>query len=121
MQDFVVRRIQPLIQNTPALKAQMLSASNADNIFLKQFRGMLLTSIWPVGSQFRARPVPRGWLDDYDQFDDDIEGQGNAIKLLDGRQTTFEGRDTKLVSSSRYRGLYCRGYGRTAAAGLSPV
>ena len=100
MQDFVVRRIQPLIQNTPALKAQMLSASNADNIFLKQFRGMLLTSIWPVGSQFRARPVPRGWLDDYDQFDDDIEGQGNAIKLLDGRQTTFEGRDTKLVSSS---------------------
>lgn len=100
MQDFVVRRINPLVSNTPALKSQLLPAANADNIFLKQFRGMLLTSIWPVGSQFRARPVPRGWLDDYDQFDDDIEGQGSAVKLLDGRQTTFEGRDTKLVSSS---------------------
>lgn len=100
MQDFVVRRINPLVTNTPVLKAQLLPAANADNIFLKQFRGMLLTSIWPVGSQFRARPVPRGWLDDYDQFDDDIEGQGSAIKLLDGRQTTFEGRDKKLISSS---------------------
>lgn len=103
MQDFVVRRINPLIANTPVLKAALLPAANADNIFLKQFRGMLLTSIWPVGSQFRARPVPRGWLDDYDQIDEDIEGQGNAIKLLDGRQTTFEGRDTKLVSSSPAR------------------
>lgn len=109
MQDFVIRRINPLIANTPALKSQLLPTPNADNIFLKQFRGMLLTSIWPVGSQFRARPVPRGWLDDYDQYDDDIDGtgqsqgQGSAIKLLDGRMTTFEGRDTKLVSSSPAR------------------
>lgn len=109
MQDFVIRRINPLVANTPALKAQLLQTASADNIFLKQFRGMLLTSIWPVGSQFRARPVPRGWLDDYDQFPDDIDGsgdkggQGSAIKLLDGRMTTFEGRDTKLVSSSPAR------------------
>lgn len=103
MQDFVIRRINPLVANTPVLKAQLLPAANADNIFLKQFRGMLLTSIWPVGSQFRARPVPRGWLDDYDQLPEDIDGQGNAIKLLDGRMTTFEGRDTKLVSSSPAR------------------
>lgn len=100
MQDFVVRRINPLIGNVPVLKQQLLPMASADNIFLKQFRGMLLTSIWPVGSQFRARPVPRGWLDDYDQFPEDIDGQGDAISLLDGRQTTFEGRDTKLVSSS---------------------
>lgn len=100
MQDFVIRRVNPMIEKTPCLRPQLLPVANADNIFLKQFRGMLLTSIWPVGSQFRARPVPRGWLDDYDQLPDDIDGQGNAIKLLDGRQTTFEGRDTKLVSSS---------------------
>ena len=103
MQDFVIRRINPLVSQTAALKAQLLPAANADNIFLKQFRGMLLTSIWPVGAQFRARPVPRGWLDDYDQIPEDIDGQGNAIKLLDARMTTFEGRDTKLVSSSPAR------------------
>lgn len=103
MQDFVIRRINPLVAGTPALKAQLLPIASADNIFLKQFRGMLLTSIWPVAAQFRARPVPRGWIDDFDQIDDDIEGQGNAIKLLDGRMTTFEGRDKKLISSSPAR------------------
>lgn len=103
MQDFVIRRIGPMIERTPAVKAQLLPAANADNIFLKQFRGMLLTSIWPVGAQFRARPVPNGWLDDYDDIPDDIDGQGSAIKLLDARQTTFEGRDTKYVSSSPAR------------------
>lgn len=109
MQDFVVRRINPMVAHTDALKAALLPNASADNIFLKQFRGMLLTSVWPVGSQFRARPVPRGWLDDYDQFPADIDGtaeeagQGSAIELLDGRMTTFEGRDTKLVSSSPAR------------------
>lgn len=100
MQDFVVRRIEPMINGTAAVKAQQLPGASADNVFMKQFRGMLLTHIWPVAAQFRARPVPRGWLDDYDQFDADIEGQGSAIKLMDGRATTFEGKDKKFVSSS---------------------
>lgn len=99
-QDFVVRRIGPAIGRTPELKAELLPVSNADNMFLKQFRGMLLTTIWPVAAQFRARPVPRGWLDDFDQIPADIEGQGSAIQLMDARATTFEGRETKFVSSS---------------------
>ncbi|WP_347269863.1 terminase gpA endonuclease subunit [Rhizorhabdus histidinilytica] len=102
-QDFVVRRVAPMIKNTDALKAQLLPEIGADNIFLKQFRAMLLTSIWPVAAQFRARPVPRGWLDDFDAIDDDIDGQGSAITLLDARATTFEGRDKKFVSSSPAR------------------
>lgn len=103
MQDFVVRRIAPMIATTPALKAELLGTVGADNIFLKQFRGMLLTSVWPVASQFRARPVPRGWLDDFDQIDADIEGQGSPVGLLDARAESFEGRDTKFVSSSPAR------------------
>lgn len=102
-QDFVVRRVGPTISRTPVLKGQLLPLVNADNMFLKQFRGMLLTTIWPVAAQFRARPVPRGWLDDFDQIPDDIEGQGSAVQLLDARATTFEGRETKFVSSSPAR------------------
>ncbi|MDX3885996.1 MAG: phage terminase large subunit family protein [Sphingomonas sp.] len=102
-QDFVVRRIDPMIDSTGAVKAQLLPAANANNIFLKRFRAMLLTSIWPVAGQFRARPVPRGWLDDFDQIDADIEGQGSAIGLLDSRAENFEGRDTKFISSSPAR------------------
>lgn len=100
MQDFVTRRIEPMINGTDVVKAQQLPGASADNKMLKQFRGMLLTHIYPVAAQFTARPVPRGWLDDYDQYDADIEGQGSAVKLLDGRATTFEGKDKKFVSSS---------------------
>ncbi|WP_235399184.1 terminase gpA endonuclease subunit [Sphingomonas sp. SRS2] len=103
MQDFVVRRVAPMIQQTPVVKAQLLPEIGADNIFLKQFRAMLLTSIWPVASEFRARPVPRGWLDDFDAIPDDIEGQGSAPTLLDARATWFEGRDKKFISSSPAR------------------
>ncbi len=103
MQDFVVRRIAPMISTTPILKGEQLGTVGADNIFLKQFRAMILTSVWPVASQFRARPVPRGWLDDFDQIDSDIEGQGSPVGLLDARAESFEGRDTKFVSSSPAR------------------
>jgi phage terminase large subunit GpA-like protein len=99
-QDFVVRRVSPMIKNTPVLKRQLLGEVGADNIFLKQFRAMLLTSIWPVAAQFRARPVPRGWVDDYDAIDSNIEGKGSAVALMDDRATTFEGRDKKFISSS---------------------
>ncbi len=102
-QDFVVRRVAPMIRNTPILRGQLLPDVGADNIFLKQFRGMLLTSIWPVAAQFRARPVPNGWLDDFDAIPDDIEGQGSAPTLLDARATFFEGRDKKFLSSSPAR------------------
>jgi phage terminase large subunit GpA-like protein len=99
-QDFVVRRVAPMVKNAPALKAQLLPDIGADNIFLKQFRAMMLTSIWPVSAQFRARPVPRGWVDDYDAIDSNIEGKGSAVDLMSDRATTFEGRDKKFISSS---------------------
>lgn len=105
-QTFVVTRIQPFVDKVSALRRKLLQTASANNIFLKQFQGMFVMSIWPVPSQFAQRPVRCGWLDDYDQMDSDIggtadeAGQGSAIKLLSGRQTTFEGRDTKFVSSS---------------------
>lgn len=103
MQDLVVRRIQPAIERTPVLRAALLTGAGADNIFLKQFQGMISTHIWPVASQFTARPIERGWLDDFDQIADDIDGQGSAHKLMEGRQTWFEGRSRTFTSSSPAR------------------
>lgn len=101
--DFVKRRVAPMIDATPAVKKLLQPDRGDDTIFLKRFRSMMLTTIWPVAQQFRARPVPNGWLDDFDAIPDDIEGQGSAITLLDARATTFEGRDKKFVSSSPAR------------------
>lgn len=103
MQDFVVRRLEPMVAKTKALRDALLDRSGADNIFMKRFGGMISSHIWPVAAQFRARPVPRGWLDDYDQIPDDIEGQGSAHGLMASRQTWFEGRSGTFTSSSPAR------------------
>lgn len=106
METFVKLRINAMIGSTPALKAQLAPVGNADNMYIKQFRGMALMASWPVENHFRQRSVCRGWLDDYDGFPTnsegqvDIEGKGDGISQLDGRMTAFKGRDTKLVSSS---------------------
>lgn len=100
-QDFVQRRIDPLVEKF--LRGRLAHATNANAIFQKVFRGMLLSTIWPVAAQFASRPVARGWIDELDLIPDDIDGKGSAITLLDGRQTTFKGRDTKFISSSPAR------------------
>lgn len=97
---FVKLRINELIRSVPALRNALLPDSSADNMHLKLFKGMYVGAAWPVKSQLRQRPYCNVWADDFDAMPEDIEGEGGLLGLLDGRQTTFEGRETKLVSSS---------------------
>jgi len=106
---FSKTRLNPLIDDTPAVKQKLKPQPDANAIHLKLFQGMSLASVWPVPSQFTQRPVRYGWLDDYDQYDEDIGaskdkgGQGSGISLLEGRNTSHEGRDKKFISSSPAR------------------
>lgn len=100
---FVKLRIDQLLTSVPVLRQQLAGGESADNMHLKLFRGMYLGAAWPVKSQFRQRPYCRGWLDDFDAMPEDVEGEGSPVKLMSGRQTSFEGRDTKLISSSPAR------------------
>lgn len=97
---FVKLRINELVRGVPALREALLPDSSADNMHLKLFKGMYVGAAWPVKSQLRQRPYCNVWADDFDAMPEDIEGEGGLLGLLDGRQTTFEGRETKLVSSS---------------------
>jgi len=99
-QNFVETRVNPMIDATAAVKLRLSPDLNANNLWLKKFKGMFLYSVWPVAAQFAQRPVRYAWLDDYDQFPEDIEGQGSAISLVGGRDASFEGREKKFVSSS---------------------
>jgi phage terminase large subunit GpA-like protein len=105
-ENFVKTRLDPMIERTAAVRSKLQPVANANNIWLKLFRGMSLASIWPVPAQFAQRPIRFGWIDDYDQIDDDIGasggegGQGSAISLLEGRFTSHEGREKKFISSS---------------------
>lgn len=106
---FSKTRLNPLIDDTPAVKQKLKPGSDSNAIHLKLFSGMSLAVVWPVASQFTQRPVRFGWLDDYDQYDEDIGatkdggGQGSGIALLEGRNTSHEGRDKKFISSSPAR------------------
>jgi phage terminase large subunit GpA-like protein len=102
--DYSKRRISRFVERLPRLKDALLPGAGSDNVHMKQFRGMILSIIWPVAGQFTARPIRKGWLDDIDQYPDDIDGQGDAVGLLSGRQSSFEGRDTKFVSSNPAKG-----------------
>lgn len=105
-EKFVKGRLDPMIDETRAVSSKLLPFSNANNQWIKLFRGMMLTTVWPVASQFTQLSIRYGWLDDYDQYDDNIGesggegGQGSGIALLDGRFISHEGREKKYISSS---------------------
>lgn len=106
---FSKTRLRKLIDETPAVKRKLKPTTDADTVHLKLFQGMEMAAVWPVPSQFTQRPVRYGWLDDYDQYDEDIGsskekgGQGSGIGLLEGRNTSHEGREKKFISSSPAR------------------
>jgi phage terminase large subunit GpA-like protein len=103
---FVKGRLDPMIESTRAVKSKLQPFANANNQWIKLFRGMMLTTVWPVASQFTQVDIRFGWLDDFDQYDDNIGetggegGQGSGVALLDGRFISYEGREKKYVSSS---------------------
>lgn len=98
--SYVTSEINPLIDNIRELRARLLDTPSANNIFQKDFHGASLFVVWPVKSQLRARPVPRFRVDDYDAVPEDIEGEGNALMLLSGRQIAFEDFNVGYVNSS---------------------
>ncbi|OWK29198.1 phage terminase large subunit (GpA) [Sphingomonas dokdonensis] len=117
--SYVTTQINKLLEECPDVAERQLDGASADNIYLKQFRGCDWHFLWPTGPNFRARPFSRGRLDDYDDFDDDIGGQGDAVSLFEGRTTSFAGYGTKLyVNSSPKKGPK-RGIEPLVAAGTS--
>lgn len=117
--SYVTTQINKLLEECPDVSARQLDTASADNIYLKQFRGCDWHFLWPTGPNFRARPFSRGRLDDYDDFEEDIGDQGDAVSLFEGRTTSFQGYGTKLyVNSSPKKGPK-RGIEPLVAAGTS--
>ena len=103
--SYVTTQINKLLEECPDVSERQLDTASADNIYLKQFRGCDWHFLWPTGPNFRARPFSRGRLDDYDDFDDDIGDQGDAVSLFEGRTTSFQQYGWKLyVNSSPKKG-----------------
>lgn len=100
--SYVKTQFDKMIELTPDLQARMLAGASADTINLKRFRGADFHFLWPSGPTFRARPIPRGRLDDLDDIPTDIADQGDAVSLMRGRMGSFAayGRTMIYVNST---------------------
>lgn len=109
--SYVTTQFNKMLDAMPELRARQLSGPSSDNIELKQFKGCDLHFLFPGGPSFRARPFPRGRLDDYDEISSDIGDQGDALGLMRGRMASFiaYGRTKIYINSSpklgRYKGI----------------
>lgn len=92
--------------NSGILRARQLSGVGSDTINLKRFIGCDMHFLWPGGPTFRAKPFPRGRMDDYEEFAKDLGDQGSALGLMEGRMGSFAayGRTKIYVNSSPFLG-----------------
>lgn len=94
--QYVKTQWDKMTEHCPSLADRLLGGASADTINLKQFRGCSFFFQWPSGPTFRAKPVSRGRLDDYDDIPQDVGagaggkgGQGSPLALMLGRGGSF--------------------------------
>jgi phage terminase large subunit GpA-like protein len=106
-QEWSEGALDPLILNSPDLRARQARGKGADNIFTKRFRGgMRLTIDWPVGDKLAQRSIALVIGTDYDKFPQDIgrnaqgHGEGGPFNLMRKRTESAGSRGMTIVESS---------------------
>jgi phage terminase large subunit GpA-like protein len=106
-QEWSEGALDPLILNSPELRARLAKGKGADNIFTKRFRGgMRLTIDWPVKDKLAQRSIALVIGTDYDAFPADIGrnadgmGEGGAFGLMRKRTESAGSRGMTIVESS---------------------
>lgn len=96
-------RITPLIEDTPEIKAKVGSGNKRDEQNTAMFKefddGALVLTGAHSASGLRSVPSKKQLLDELDAFPDDVEGEGDAVGLVEKRSSTFSDRKMFLVST----------------------
>lgn len=103
------QRIDPMIELSPRLRAKVAPARERDSgnsTFLKEFPGGILAMVGSNSAAgLRAMPVKNLFLDEIDEFDGDVGGEGDPIELALRRTGTFRtNRKIYMVSSPTIEG-----------------
>lgn len=100
---YSTQRIAPMIAATPALRAKVADPRERDStntIFAKSFPGGTLSIIGSNSSSaMRSMPIGVALLDEVDSYPYNVDGEGDPIKLIEKRTSTFGAR-RKLVMVS---------------------
>lgn len=101
-------RIDPLIEESPALRELIAPARSRDSgntVLMKEFRGGVLVMTGANSAVgLRSMPVRYLFLDEVDAYPLDVDGEGDAIHLAEARTRTFARRKILLVSTPTISG-----------------
>ncbi len=94
LSDFNKDKLTPAIEATGVLKAkvkpQTSRAGDASTADSKRYPGGSLTlAIANSSRDLRSKTVKRAYLDEIDEYPDDLEGQGDPLAMIEVRQESF--------------------------------
>lgn len=106
--DFSKRRVTPMIDACPSLKALVYEAKSRDSsntINLKSFPGGSVTFAGANSpTELAGRPIRYIFMDEVDRYPGDTGGEGDPVKLVEQRAETFFNRRIILTSTPLIKG-----------------
>lgn len=97
------QRLDPMFRDTPALAGKVQDRRKRDSgntILQKQFPGgTLMLAGAEAAAGLRSMPVRNLFLDEIDAYPEDVEGEGDPVKLAERRTMTFGRRKVFKVST----------------------
>lgn len=123
LQEFNRGKLGPVIEGTPVLRKrvypQRSRSSGGSTVVSKRFRGGSLALLNAnSASDLRSRTLKVGIGDEVDEWEQDLEGQGDPWDLFEGRFTAYHATGDwrmlaistpTLAGSSRIEALFSRG------------
>lgn len=94
LSDFNREKLQPAIDRSPALAAkvepQRSRSGEGSTTYSKKYPGGSLTmAIGSSAADLRSKTIKKLFRDEIDEWPDDLDGQGDPLKLSDKRQLSF--------------------------------
>lgn len=94
LSDFNREKLQPAIDASPVLAKKVRGvtsrSSEGSNASSKQFAGGSLTlAIASSAADLRSKTIKKSFLDEIDEYPDDLAGQGDPIDMVEARQISF--------------------------------
>lgn len=99
-EQYTQLKLNPIIDSSPVIKEVFEKNKKSNGISTKTYKGCTARYLGAnSGNSFRMISAPYIFADEIDSYPFDVEGEGNPMKLIDSRMSTF-GRKRKIFLSS---------------------
>jgi phage terminase large subunit GpA-like protein len=107
LSDFNRKKLQPTIEETPATRLavarQTSRSASGSTIYEKRFGRFTLTlALASSSADLRSKTIEKAFLDEVDEYPDDLDGQGSPLSMVEARQESFlrEGTWKRILIST---------------------